>query len=277
MPYNIVHSKDTVNYTKVKVYIDNYPNESDLSGTDPAQSNRPYVLVPMPKVNPQTLFIEGDSQKGADPTRFTSGGSDSHLIVWDADTDTAYEMWEASRPSESSVVPSGYYINGAIANQWNAANEATWNMAADSFGTLGYTSGDAAGLPILNNVARPDEALPAAEGSQSAIPAINHALRFTLPRGLISGQFTYPASHVARGAVGIPYGTRFRLKSDAATNALIAQMGPESQVIAHALQQYGLILRTLAAACLSRGRPHRWTRTTTPSSTPRQGRRSRGT
>jgi hypothetical protein len=116
MPYNVVHSKDTVNYTNVKVYIDNYPNESDLTGTDPTQGNRPYVLVPMPKVNPQNLFIEGDSQNGADPSRFTGGGSDSHLIVWDADTNKAYEFWEASRPSESAVVPGGYYLNPAIAN-----------------------------------------------------------------------------------------------------------------------------------------------------------------
>jgi hypothetical protein len=253
MPYNVVHSKDTVNYTNVKVYIDNYPNESDLTGTDPSQNNRPYVLVPMPKVNPQGLFIEGDAQNGPDPSRFTSGGSDSHLIVWDADTDTCYEMWEASRPNESSKVPSGYYINAPIANQWNAANEATWNMTADTFRTLGYTSGDAAGLPILNNIVRPDEALTSAHGGQSATPAIDHALRFTLPRGLISNQFTCPASHEAAGAGGIPYGARFRLKNDTATNALIAQMGPESQVIARAMQQYGLILADIGSSMFVQG------------------------
>src|SRR5262249_29471080 len=208
MPYNVVHSKDTVNYTNVKVYIDNYPNESDLTGTDPTQGNRPYVSVPMPKLNPQNLFIEGDNQNGADPSRFTGGGSDSHLIIWDADTNTAYEFWEASRPGESSQVPGGYYINAPVATQWNAANEATWNMAADSFRTLGYTSGDAAGLPILNNIVRPEEALTTAHGGQSATPVINHPLRFTLPRGLISGQYAYPASHVAAGSGGIPYGAR---------------------------------------------------------------------
>ena len=94
MPYNVVHSKDTVNYTNVKVYIDNYPNESDLTGSDPTQGNRPYVLVPMPKASPQNLFIEGDSQNGPDPSRFTGGGSDSHLIIWDADTNKAYEFWK---------------------------------------------------------------------------------------------------------------------------------------------------------------------------------------
>jgi hypothetical protein len=253
MPYNIVHSKDTVNYTSVKVYLDNYPSESDLTGADPAQGNRPYVLVPMPKVNAQNLFIEGDSQNGPDPSRFTNGGSDSHLIVWDADTNKAYEFWEASRPNESSVVPAGYYRQAAIANQWNAANEATWNMAADSFRTLGYTSGDAAGLPILNNIVRPDEVLTSAHGGQSATPVINHALRFTLTRGLISGQFTYPASHVAAGSGSIPYGQRFRLKNDTATNALIAQMGPESQVIARALQQYGLILADIGSSMFVQG------------------------
>jgi hypothetical protein len=147
-------------------------------------------------------------------------------------------------------------LNDALSvrtNQWNAANEVTWNMAADSFRMLGYTSGDAAGLPILNNIVRPDEVLTSAHGGQSATPVIDHALRFTLARGLISGQFTYPASHVAAGSGGIPYGTRFRLKNDAATNALIAQMGPESQVIAHALQQYGLILADIGSSMFVQG------------------------
>ena len=242
-----------MNYSMVKVYINNYPNESDLTGTDSSHGNRPYVLVPMPKANPQGMFIEGDGQNGADPSRFSGGGSDSHMIVWDADTDTAYEMWEASRPSESAAVPSGYYISPAISTQWNAANEATWHMNADSFRTLGYTSADAAGLPILNNIARPDEVLPAANGGQSTLPVINHALRFTLPRGLISHQYTYPASHVAGGGGTIPYGARFRLKNDAATNALIAKMGPESQVIAHALQQYGLILADIGSSMFIQG------------------------
>jgi hypothetical protein len=251
MPYNVVHSKDTVNYTNVKVYINNYPNESDLSGTDASHGNRPYVLVPMPKS--QSLFIEGDSQTGPASSRFTNGGSDSHLIIWDADTNTDYEFWESSRPSESSAVPNGYYNNTAIANQWNAANEATWNMNADSFRTLGYTSADAAGLPILNNVVRPDEVLTSTHGGQSASPVLDHALRFTLTAGLIHKQFMYPASHVASGAGGIPYGARFRLKNDAATNSLIAQMGPESQVIARALQQYGLILADIGSSMFVQG------------------------
>src|SRR5262249_46474143 len=140
-----------------------------------------------------------------------------------------------------------------IANQWNAANEATWQMSADAFRTLGYTSADAAGLPILNNVIRPDEVLTSAHGGQSAIPVVNHALRFTLTSGLIHKQFVYPAAHVASGSGGIPYGARFRLKSDATTNALIAQMGPESQVIAHALQQYGLILADIGSSMFVQG------------------------
>jgi hypothetical protein len=253
MPYNVVHSKDTVNYTNVKVYINNYPNESDISGTDASHGNRSYVLVPMPRVNPQNMFIEGDAQNGPDATRFSGGGSDSHLIVWDADTNTDYEFWEASRPSESSAVPSGYYNNAPIAGQWNAANDVIWHMSADSFRTLGYTSGDAAGLPILNNVIRPDEVLTSAHGGQSATPVVDHALRFTLTRGLIGRQFTYPASHVAGGAGAIPYGARFRLKNDTATNSLIAKMGPESQVIAHALQQYGLILADIGSSMFVQG------------------------
>jgi hypothetical protein len=89
---------------------------------------------------------------------------------------------------------------------------------------------------------RPDEGLPTAQGGQGAI---DHALRFTLPHADINPQYIYPASHVisvAPGSTNLPFGGRLRLMSTPQVDALIGQMGPEAQIIATAMQQYGLVL-----------------------------------
>ncbi|HKI21664.1 MAG TPA: hypothetical protein VKA15_27480 [Isosphaeraceae bacterium] len=88
-------------------------------------------------------------------------------------------------------------------------------MNTDTFRTLGWTSADAAGLPILPGLVRPDEALPVSEGGQGVI---NHAIRITLENNIILDQFLYPASHVANpgntnASLEPPMGARLRLKA----------------------------------------------------------------
>jgi hypothetical protein len=115
-------------------------------------------------------------------------------------------------------------------------------MATDSFRTLGETSADAAGLSILAGLARPDEGLTVAQGGQGVI---SHALRFTLPRGDVNPQYIYPGSHIVsstQGANNLPFGGRLRLMNTMAVNNLITAMPPESQIIAQAMQKYGLVL-----------------------------------
>ncbi len=82
--------------------------------------------------------------------------------------------------------------------------------------------------------------MPVSQGGQGVI---DHAIRMTLQNNLILDQFIYPASHVANPgntdtAVQVPMGTRLRLKA----SVNISQLDPESQVIARAMQQYGLIV-----------------------------------
>ncbi len=163
IPYNVVHGNST---PKVNVVIDGYPSESDIQ--------------PIPI--PANAVIEGDTQSG--PTVGEGNRGDSHLIVWDEDNNIDYELDDASRPSENAD------------GQWHADSEAVWNMNTNTFRTLGYTSADAAGLPILPGLVRPDEAIPTSQGGQGAI---NHAIRFTLSNNIILNQFLYPASHVANG------------------------------------------------------------------------------
>ena len=153
---------------------------------------------------------------------------DSHLIVWDEDNNIAYEFYNASRPSENSD------------GQWHAAQESVWDMKTNTFRTLGWTSADAAGLAILPGLVRPDEALPVSQGGQGVI---NHAIRITLQNNIILDQFLYPASHVANPgntnpAIQPPMGARLRLKA----SVDISGLSPESQVIAQAMKDYGVIV-----------------------------------
>jgi hypothetical protein len=229
IPYNVVHS-NAPGVTKVNVIIDNYPGESDV------------VPVPMPAYP----VIEGDYQNGPNPNGggYNAGQrGDSHMIVWDADTNTAYELYGVTRPSDPTLFPNTSGVELPHTDgQWHAAQESVWHMNTDGFRTLGDTSADAAGLSILAGLARPDEGLPTSQGGQGAI---DHALRFTLPRKDVNPQYIYPASHVvdnASGSANLPFGARLRLMNTPQVNALISTMGPEAQIIATAMQQYGLVL-----------------------------------
>jgi hypothetical protein len=240
IPFNVVHS-NAPGTTKVNVIIDNYPGESDV------------VPVPMP-ANP---VIEGDYQNGPNPHGggYNAGQrGDSHLIVWDADTNTAYELYGVTRPWDPTLFPNTSGVElPHTEGQWHAAQESVWQMSADSFRPLGNTSADAAGLSILAGLARPDEGLPTSQGGQGAI---DHALRFTLPKKDINPQYIYPASHVVgatAGSANLPFGARLRLMNTPQVNAVIATMGPQAQIIATAMQQYGLVLADVGSAMFVTG------------------------
>jgi hypothetical protein len=70
----------------------------------------------------------------------------------------------------------------------------------------------------------------------------------TLPPSIISDQYIYPASHIVTKPGIVALGTRLRLRSTTAINNLIAQMGPECQIVAHAMQKYGLIVADVGSA-----------------------------
>ena len=207
IPYNVVHGNSTA---KIQVVIDAYPDQSDVQ-------NAPI---------PANSVIEGDTQNG--PTVGLDNRGDSHLLIWDEDNNIAYEFYRASRPSEN---PDG---------MWHADQESVWDMKTNSFRPLGWTSADAAGLPILPGLARPDEALPTSQGGQGVIL---HALRFTLPNAVILNQYLYPGSHIANPgntnrSIQPPMGARFRLKA----SVNISTLNPQSKVVAQALKDYGLIV-----------------------------------
>lgn len=142
------------------------------------------------------------------------GGSDRHLLVVNRDTCYLYELFAVSKSD----------------GRWYAASGAIWNMRKNRLRPDGWTSADAAGLPILPGLARYDEV---------AAGEIRHALRFTAPR--TRRAYIFPARHFASSSDDPalpPMGLRVRLKA----SVDISGFGPQAQVVLRALKRYGMIL-----------------------------------
>jgi len=170
---------------------------STVSFTWPAESDR--VGYPIP-ANPK---IEG-----------AGAGGDRHLLMIDK---TACRLWELYAADHST-------------GRWRAGSGATWSLTSNALRPDGWTSADAAGLPIYPGLVRYDEV---AQG------AILHALRFTVPKTRTG--HIYPARHDAgSGSANSlpPMGLRLRLKA----SVNISSFPPESRVILTALKRYGMIL-----------------------------------
>src|SRR5262245_43629428 len=162
IPVNIATSATP----KVSVIVPNfgYPSESDL------------VQVPIPA----NSVIEGDNATGPAPP---GQRGDSHLLVYDRDANILYELVSAARPIETTDPYGGTKPTG----QWGAWQISYWNLNTNYFRTIGDTSADAAGLPILPGLVRPDEANPAAQGG---VGVIDHAIRMTVVQ--TRNSFVYP-------------------------------------------------------------------------------------
>jgi hypothetical protein len=134
--------------------------------------------------------------------------------MWDTEDCRLYELFAARK----------------TASGWRAGSGATWDLTSNALRPNGWTSADAAGLPILPGLVRRDEVLAG---------AIQHAIRFTAPR--TRNAHIYPARHHA-GAGGCsclpPMGLRVRLKQ----GFDITGFSPRMRVILRAMKRYGMIL-----------------------------------
>jgi len=142
------------------------------------------------------------------------GGSDRHLLLWDTQDCALYELYDAVHGSSG----------------WTAGSGAIWNLASNALRPNGWTSADAAGLPILPGLVRYQEV---------AAGAILHALRFTAPT-TCAGHI-YPARHDAGSgscSTEPPMGLRVRLKASVSISGFPADV----RVILTALKRYGMIL-----------------------------------
>ncbi len=142
-------------------------------------------------------------------------GSDAHLLVVDTSTCTLYETWATAQDGKGG---------------WTAGSGAIWSLRSNALRPDGWTSADAAGLPILPGLVRYDEV---------AAGFIGHAIRFTAVT--TRNAHIYPARHDASSNSSLsvpPMGLRVRLKASYDISGLPAQ----AQVIAQAMKTYGLIL-----------------------------------
>jgi hypothetical protein len=159
-----------------------------------------------------------------------SSSGDRHVIVVDSAKCMDYELF-AAYP----------HRRGAY---WTAGSGAVFNLRSNHLRPAGWTSADAAGLPILPGLARYDEV---ARGS------IDHALRFTAP--CTAPRYVYPARHEASTCRGFypPMGLRVRLKA----SVNIAGLPYQARVVARALKTYGMILADNGSPWFISGAPNR--------------------
>ena len=147
------------------------------------------------------------------PDTTVEGGSDRHALMVDEDTCTLYELFNA---------------------RWNggdpaAGSGAIFDLGSNALRPAGWTSADAAGLPIFPGLVRWDE-VQAGE--------IDHAIRFTV--ACTTRRYVWPARHQA----GVsdrrcpPMGARFRLKR----GFDISGFGENAQVVLLAMQRFGMIV-----------------------------------
>jgi hypothetical protein len=189
----------------------------------------PYTLADAstPKVAINYTAYGDESDPGPFPIPANArveGGSDRHVLVIDKSTCMLYELFAAVKTTQG----------------WNADSGAKWNLKTGALRPEGWTSADAAGLPIFNGLIRYDEI---------AAGKITHAIRVTVPRS--QKGYILPATHHAgsNDANLPPMGLRLRLKKDYDISGLTGS----SKIIAQAMKDYGMIVADNGSAWYFQG------------------------
>jgi hypothetical protein len=170
---------------------------------------------------PRNVKIEGG--------RASSG--DRHALILDRDACKLYELY-------------ALYPNG---RGWRAGSGAIWNLRSNRLRPAGWTSADAAGLPILPGLARYDEVRRG---------VIDHALRFTVQRSRRA--YVYPARHFASDLTdpNLPaMGLRLRLKA----SFDVSRFPRQARIVLVALKRYGMVVSDNGSSWYITGAPDpRW-------------------
>jgi hypothetical protein len=214
------------------------------SGVWPPGSNSP-IGIPFIEVGPATVSVPIDyvsygdeSDPGPFPIPLDApieggpdGTGDRHVIALDRDACMLYELFDAR----------------AVGDGWQAASGARFDLTSNVLRPEGWTSADAAGLPIFPGLVRYEEV---------AVGSIEHAIRFTAPQ--TRRAFVWPARHFASADSDPalpPMGQRFRLRAGFDTSGF----HPDVEVILDAMKRYGLILADNGSSWFVSGAPDpRW-------------------
>ena len=195
----------------------------------------PYNVVSRTQAKVSVAFdYPGESDKGPYPIPTAPKieyGSDHHILIVDKDNCKLYELYNARQ----------------VSGKWHAGSGAIWDLYSNTLRPQGWTSADAAGLPILPGLVRYEEILAG---------EIKHAIRFTAPD--TQRAYLWPARHFASSLTSRiypPMGARFRLKA----SFDISGYPPEMQVILRAMKKYGIILADNGSPWYVSGAPDsRW-------------------
>jgi hypothetical protein len=207
-----------------------------------APNGIPYVVVHGTQARvPVSFYYGNESDPGpypVPPYAPIQGGAsstgDRHVLVVDADNWKLYEMYDA------------HPVSGGAS--WTGGSGAIFDMTAGTIRPAGWTSADAAGMPILPGLVRYDEV-----GMRHVI---EHALRFSCSR--TRKAYIPPARHSAGSQTSADYppmGMRVRLKA----SFDISPYSPINQVILKALKKYGMFVADNGADMYLSGAPDpRW-------------------
>jgi hypothetical protein len=153
-----------------------------------------------------------------------SADGDRHAVIVDSESCSLYELF--------SLYPS-----------WSAGSGVIWDLGSNALRPRGWTSADAAGLPILPGLARHDEVVAG---------SIDHALRFTVRRSRRA--YIYPARHFASPFTSRslpPMGLRVRLRLNYPTTSF----PPQARLVLRALKRYGMIVADNGSSWYVSGAP----------------------
>ena len=190
----------------------------------------PYVVVPADQPLVPVAFLYADeSDPGPYPIPANppiEGGVDStgdrHILMLGLERCQLHELYYAWPPGSSG---------DPYTDRWYAGSGAIFDLGTNTLRPDGWTSADAAGLPILPGLVRYDEVVERG--------VINHALRFTV-HATQQGHI-HPATHHASSSTDAtlpPMGLRLRMKASYSCSAYSSEV----QVICKALKKYGMFV-----------------------------------
>ena len=200
------------NQPLVPIYFFNYPDQSDLNGGTYPEGSYPI---------PANLPIEewpNSTTNSLLQWQTNNDGSDRHAIMVQPGAGYTFETWE------TQLTPTN----------WIASNGAEFNLNTNGLRPAGWTSGDAAGLPMFSAIVRYDEAERG---------MVEHACRIVVKRSLYNN-YIYPATHFASAStntnVNLPsMGQRLRLKS---AFVIPASFTKEENALLLGLKKYGALV-----------------------------------
>ncbi len=196
-----------------------HPDFGPSYGAQPMPYGIPITVVAgsHPKVSPTFTYASESDRRGYPLGSDTAieGGSDRHAVIVDKASCRLYETWATRKQGQA----------------WSAGSGASWDLRSNALRPRGWTSADAAGLPILPGLLRYDEVRAG---------HVDHAIRFTTDR--TDRTYTWPARHQAgavRSSAYPPMGARFRLKT---SYRLAPSLRSDTVTVLTAMKRYGLVL-----------------------------------